>query len=114
MLCDIFAAPAYNDCQLSLVVYVTADTRNKDRLAMTDQGTGHFMEQDGIVGYRHTSFGCMLAIIQSEANDFTGTQHWRQQRDLVKGVYDSLQAEIVVARRKLLLDKSHCMLSRSE
>src|SRR5258708_37124072 len=114
MLGDIFASPAYNDCQLSLVVYLTADTRNNDRLAMTDQGTGHFMEQDGIVRYRHTGFGSMFALIQSEANDFAGTQHWRQKRDLVKGVYVSLQAEIVVDRRKLFLDKSHCLFSGSE
>src|SRR5258708_31331435 len=114
MLGNIFASPAYNDCQLSLVVYLTADTRNNDRLAMTGQGTGHLMEQDGVVGHRHTSFGSMLPIIQSEANDFAGTQHWRQQRDLRKGVYASLQPEIVVAPRKFLLVTRHGSLRSSE
>src|SRR5260221_11136034 len=109
MLGDIFASPAYNDCQLSLVVYLTADTRNNDRLAMTDQGTGHFMEQDGIVGDRHTGFGSMFAIIQSEANDFAGPQHWKQQENLVKGVTDSLKREIVFPPRNLLRDKIHSL-----
>src|SRR5438270_1963739 len=56
----------------------------------------------------------MVSIIQPQANDFAGTKHRRQKRDLFAGIHNSPRAETVIACYKPFLDKRYCLLGGSE
>ncbi len=90
---DMFALPADDNRQFSLVDHFPADAREHDRLAVTGQGCRHFVEQYGVSGSVRVASLTKGRIIEAHADDLAGPSHGRKQDDISPAVADPCRSQ---------------------
>jgi hypothetical protein len=77
---------ADHDGELALIVKVVADLRLHQRLLMADLAAGKARKQRRLFGDGAADLGNVVAVVESDADDFAGIGNDRSKRNLVEGM----------------------------